>query len=211
MKARTFLLSVVIALTSSASSEARQRYVLVQQMERTFEVRDNRKDSVTMTIKSVAGKPAYGIQCHSGEVDAPSLDDYNFQWSGDFECRLVSYPASGYTTLFTESTDQERDWLSRARFFSSELRGSCASVPELGRRRSFKLRGMKITLEVIDPKFTDNPKFQTDLDSLKLKISVERDATAWRLIAAITPIPHPIPAGCDPSHIPPVLNWGDRR
>jgi hypothetical protein len=197
----------------TTAAEARHRFPLIQPVERTFELKDVKKENVVVTVFSAAGKPAYGIQCHSYYVDAPELDETGFDWSGDFECRMVSYPSDRtYTTLFTESNNQERDWLSRARFFSSELQGACAMVPELGRRRSFKLQGMKITLEITEPTFTPKPDDpEGGLDSLKLKVSVVRDAKAWRRIAAITPIPNPIPAGCDPSHIPPILNIGDPR
>lgn len=212
MKVRSFLLSALIASASPASGEARERFVLVQPIERTFDIRDTRKDVVTTDLLSVDGRPAYRLQCRSPKVSSESVpeleSDYYFSWSGDFECRLISATGAepSYTTLFTESSKQIRDWLSRARFFSQELREPCGSRPELGRRRSFKLRGMKITLEIVDPKFDQSG----ELSALKLKLSVVRDAGAWRRIAEITPLPNPMPKGCDASHFPPIISWSDR-
>jgi hypothetical protein len=90
-------------------------------------------------------EPAYRVDCHHGGYDLDSTFDY----SGDFECRLLPlYASTKYSTLFTEDPAQSRDWESRARFLADQLVGGCATYPEWGRIRHFRVRGMRITLEL---------------------------------------------------------------
>jgi hypothetical protein len=176
-------------LTSWAGA---QHYPLVEAQNRAFEVPDVKHADVSFDIKSPKGTPVYRLQCHSAEY---SGDDHDFAYSGDFECRLssVGHLDSVASTLLTEDAHQSRDWESRGRFFAKNLRGSCASIPDFGAVRRFKLRGMHLTLEIIDPRFAPDGTLQ----SLKLSVKVRPDASAVRPIAAIVPLPKgPIPRKC---------------
>jgi len=160
-----------------------QSYPVVAPLQRTFDVPDVGKANVSLDIKSARGASLYNLQCHSAG-NSPEPDQ--FDYSGDFECKLSSvghYEA--YSTLLTEDAHQSRDWESRGRFFSAELRGVCADIPEFGANRDFALRGMKLTLQITDPVFTEDGK----LSSLKLTVTVRADAHAQRPIAEIVPIP----------------------
>jgi hypothetical protein len=99
---------------------------------------------------------------------------------------------TNYSTLLTEDINQSRDWESRARFFSADLQGECASIPEFGSIRDFRLRGMMVTLQVLQPAFGPNGV----LDSLKLKVAVQPDSSAQRPIAAAVPFPVSPPTQC---------------
>jgi hypothetical protein len=167
-------------LTSWAGA---QHYPSVEAQNRVFEVSDVKHADVSFDIKSSKGTPVYRLQCHSAEY---SGDDHDFAYSGDFECRLSSAGnRDGYSTLLTEDAHQSRDWESRGRFFAKHLRGVCASIPDFGAVRKFELRGMNLTLKIIDPRFAPDGTLQ----SLQLGVEVRPDASAIRPIAAAVPLP----------------------
>jgi hypothetical protein len=177
-----YLLRLLFAALMLTSWAGAQRYPLVEAQERVFEVPDVKHADVSLDIKSSKGTPVYGLQCHSAEYGG----DPEFAYSGDFECRLSSVGNQDrYSTLLTEDVHQPRDWESRGRFFAKNLRGSCSSIPDFGAVRKFKLRGMDLTLQIIDPKFAPDGTLQ----SLKLSVEVRPDASAVRPIAAVVPIP----------------------
>jgi hypothetical protein len=171
---------------------ASQDYPVVATLKRTFDVPDVAKANVSLDITSVKGAPLYRLECHSA---GNSPEPASFDYSGDFECRLSTVGGlEPYSTLLTEDAHQSRDWESRGRFFSAELRGDCAHIAEFGATRHFKLRGMKLTLQVLDPVFTERGK----LSSLKLAVTVRPDPHAQRPIAEVVPIPETkIAADCD--------------
>ena len=180
-------LFVALTLTSWAGA---QHYPSVEAQNSVFEVPDVKHADVSFDIKSSKGAPVYRLQCHSAEYNAP-----DFAYSGDFECRLssVGHLDSVASTLLTEDAHQSRDWESRGRFFAKNLRGRCASIPDFGAVRKFKLRGMDLTLKIINPKFAPDGTLQ----SLKLSVEVRPDASAVRPIAAVVPLPKgPIPSKC---------------
>ena len=154
----------------------------VKPLQRTFVVADVGEAKVSVDINSTSGAPLYHLQCHS----AGYKGDPDFDYSGDFECRLslVGQPNS-YSTLLTEDAHQTRDWESRGRFFAADLRGTCARVPEFGATRSFKLRGMDLSLEITDQKFAVGGK----LSSLTLTVAVRPDSRAQRSIAEVVSLP----------------------
>jgi hypothetical protein len=155
----------------------------------TFEVPDVKNADVSLDIKSPKGSPLYRLQCHS----AGYTGDAGFDYSGDFECRLSSIgQIERYSTLLTEDHHQSRDWESRARFFADNLRGTCASIPDFGATRNFQLRGMSLTLQIIDPLFAADGS----LNGLKLKVTVRPDPGARRPIARVVPLPKGSPADC---------------
>jgi hypothetical protein len=163
--------------------------VIIQPTERTLVVPDVSKADVVFLIKSDEGKPVYKLQCHS----AGYTGDPDFDYSGDFECRLSSVGHfDKYSTLLTEDPHQDRDWESRGRFFASELREPCSQIPHFGAKRDFRLRGMDLTLEIMDQEFGEDAK----LKSLRLRVTVRPDASSQRPIAEAVPFPQNIAGGC---------------
>ena len=158
-------------------------------MERVFDVPDVSKADVSLNIGTKDGKNLYMLQCHSAGYNG----DLNFEYSGDFECRLRLYHHQDtYSTLLTEDLHQSRDWESRGRFFAANLTGRCAHIPQYGTVRSFRLRGLSLTLHIIDPTFKVGK-----LTSLKLVVTVIPDPHAQRAIAEIVPLPVVgVPANC---------------
>jgi len=183
------LMSSAFGLVGSSRLWA-QSYPVVRPLQRTFMVPDVSKANVSLDIDSVRGAPLYHLQCHP----AGYTGDPDFDYSGDFECRLslIGQPNT-YSTLLTEDAHQSRDWESRGRFFAADLRGACARIPEFGATRSFKLRGMNLTLRITDQKFTESGK----LTSLGLTVRVRPNPRAQRPIAEVVPLPKTgVPAEC---------------
>lgn len=167
-------------------------FPVISPIDTTFVVASVTTADVNLMIRATDGVPAYVLQCHSGY-----FDDVHFSYSGDFECRLgLADGQDTYSTLLTEDIHQGEDWESRGRFFAAELKTPCASVPNFGATRTFELRGLRLTLRVLDPLFGSDGT----LKALKLHVSILRDSSARRSIAAIVPLPQNAPAICRISH-----------
>ena len=158
-----------------------QLYPAVLPVTQLFNIPDIHEANVILDLKAKSGATLYRLQCHS----AGYTGDPDFDYSGDFECRLgmVGHNSS-YSTLLTENTNQSRDWESRGRFFAANLQGECARIPEFGALRSFQLRGMNLSLHIVDPTFSNGK-----LHSLKLVIAVRSDLRAKRPVAKAVLLP----------------------
>ncbi len=148
-------------------------------------------------IIGIDGKPLYAIDCHTANYEG----DPDFDYSGDFECRLKSlYSRDAFSTLFTENPEQKRDWESRGRFLVQEIIGQCADYPEYGRIRHFKLRKMEITLSIRNPEFEDigySKKGRPKLKSFSFDIEVKSDQ---KITGEITePVPYLEPPQANPN------------
>lgn len=103
-------------------------------------------------IFGLNGKLLYDIKCYPGGYSG----DKDFDYSGFIDCRLISkYSEEKVSTLFADSEDQTSDWENRGRFLPGHLYPGCAEYPDWGAKRTFLLRGMKITLELKNIRFDD--------------------------------------------------------
>ena len=144
-----------------------------------------------MKILSAGAAPLYSLECYAHSV-APPTDGFDF--SGDFECALHSLDKSDrYDTLLTELPNANADWESRGRFLSSQLLPPCGDYMELGRTRTFRLRGFRLTLSlsrvVFDKDRMNLWKDGPALKSFDLKIEVARDDSAVSEIAETPALP----------------------
>lgn len=190
MRARSDLAVVLLCCFASLNADA-QSYPAPVPIKRVFTVPNVSKANISLHIKAHNGRDLYTLQCHSAGYEG----DLDFDYSGDFECRLsLSNGQNAYSTLLTEDENQSRDWESRGRFFAASLRGECAKVPEFGAVRNFTLRGMRLSLRILDPMFQGNK-----LVSLRLAVVVVvPDPNAHRPIADIVPFPKSgVPTSCD--------------
>lgn len=189
--------------TLACRAEARS-WPAVRPAQRSFTVPDVQKMNVVLPIRSEEGKPLYRRRCtHPGNAQ-----DY----TGDFECRFDTVGSGDVRvgqTLLIEDAGQLKPWPSRGRFFTADLVGQCAGIPEFGATRDFRLRGVELTLQVLDPVVdTAHQGFggagDPQLKSLKLKVTVHPAPAATRAIAAIVPFPkHPPPqCGINPGAWP---------
>ncbi len=181
---------LLAALISSASiaeaAQASRRWPIVVPLHRSIAFEHAEDASATFTIRSPQGIPRYLLECHTA-----SHYDPDFDYSGDFECRLSAlYAPMWYSTLLTDDPHQSRDWQSRGRMLTQELWGDCANYPEYGRLRHFRLRGMQITFRFDDLEFQGSVpgvKGRPKLASFRFTLDVQGDPTA------VTPIAEPVP------------------
>jgi hypothetical protein len=187
----------VINLSSPLSAETLgKKWPSVTPLKESFHFKDAANAGAKISISGVNGKPLYIIECHTYHYQDPDFD-----YSGDFECRLKSlYSLDAHSTLFSDVAKQTRDWESRARFLNQELVGKCANYPEYGSVRHFRLRGMEITLSVRNPKFEETigmKRGRPQLKSFDFDIGVKPDRRATRSIAE--PVPYIEPPFANPN------------
>jgi hypothetical protein len=177
-------LLVVPALVNN--SQPHHSWPVIAPYSEVFTFTDGEFANASVILKGKDGHPLYRLECHTF-----SYSDPDFDYSGDFECRLVSlYSKEPWSTLLTDEPQQSRDWQSRGRFLASELEGACDKYPEYGAVRHFRLRGMQLTLEISDFKLVSKeiaksqsgdpiPRFQ----SFRLHIKATPDTSAASEIA----------------------------
>jgi hypothetical protein len=193
------VLLATLALSIRATVRAAQGpWPDVRPFSATFEVPDGQHPDLKVPIRSADGsRTLYQLECRNWKYE----EDRAFSYSGDFECRLSpSYEVTGYSTLLTEEVDATADWQSRARFRVPELRGRCGAYIDYGRKRTFRLRGMLLTIELSAVRFSTSlpsaePKFP-GLASFRVVVEVSRDNKAQTEIAASSLAPVP-PDECD--------------
>jgi hypothetical protein len=99
------------------------KWPLITPQHQVYEFKDARTARVDLDLKDNTGKVLYHLQCRNG-----LMDERDFVFSGDFECRLVPlYEPTTYSTLLTDDPEQSRDWQSRGRFLLPELIGTCGN------------------------------------------------------------------------------------
>jgi hypothetical protein len=180
--------AVAVALAFSATSvEALRttvRWPSVSPVARTFHFVDHQQPEARLIIRAPGGEGLYLLECYLNAYERP---DPQFDYSGAFECRLISTtPAmnEGYSTLLTDQTHPTRDWESRGRFLLQEITGQCATYPEWGAVRHFRLRGMALTLAVSNVKVEAGSRVRNQpwgvdrIQSLDLNVDVAADPRA---------------------------------
>ena len=167
--------SLLALLPLCACSGWAQSWPIIQPVEQTYHVNNPDQGGVSLTIRTPSGSAVYKIDCANGNTPDNA---FGFDFSGDFECLLQTVPPNySFSTYFTENPHQDRDWQSRARFFASEVADPCAQIPDLGRIRAFRLRGMKITLAMSNVSFSGQGK-DLHLKSFDFRIAADVDPTA---------------------------------
>jgi hypothetical protein len=162
---------------------AHSRWPKVQPLERAFHLSDGTKRGEHLTIFGEDKKPLYLLQCY---INAQDVTDKDFDWGGDFECRLTPLPVDKYAhkNLLTDERST-RDWDTRAVFQIPEelmlikVEGVPIQYPGRGKARLFKLRGMDIEISVTD--FTFGPRRRGQhqrVSSLNFKVVIGSDTTA---------------------------------
>ncbi len=186
-----------------AGNEIVGSWPAVSPLARSFRLVDHDQQTARLSIDGVDASKLYFLECHLNAYEYG--DDPAFNYSGDFECRLTSTSPlknNGYPTLLTDEKHPTRDWHSRGRFLLEEFTGRCASYPEWGAVRHFRLRGMELTLSVSSVKVEEgsrgrNQPWNTDrIASLDFSVEVVPDPKALSGIAEPTeyaepPFAHP--------------------
>ncbi len=183
----SIFITVMIGLFCQFSYGAGQ-WPVARKFDRTYHIDDVNKGGFDVDLRGSRGKPIYKLSCHSGEYE----DDSGFNYSGLFQCRLSSlYSKEKVSTLLTETVHQSTDWQNRGRFLAEHLRPGCAQYPEWGDTRTFRLRGMKLTLSVRDINFIKPSDGKDILQSFTFSVSVRKDNDAQTSIARAPETPEP--------------------
>ena len=117
----------------------------------TFQRPEQANLKVDILITGAGGtEDGYTLQCHTWRQSERNARS-DFDYSGDFECRLLAVNGDNpIPTLLGHEIPMARDWDSRGRFLAEQLVGKCGEHPDYGRTRTFKLRGMRLTLTIQD-------------------------------------------------------------
>ena len=136
-------------------------------------------------IKNMAGVPIYKLECHNGNYEELSGLDF----SGDFQYALFAIKGGTINTwnlLVSQAESEQRsEWLDRGRVTSNQFRGECGEVPEYGKLRNFRLRGMLITLEFSNLKWSPESKSSSRMEQFTFEVSVMPDKNATTATADI--------------------------
>jgi len=170
-----------MGLVSGASA---QTWPTVLPLERTFQVKNPTAAAIRTTIRDQAGREAYLFICRNTVAAADLASNY----AGDLDCRLMEAANGEVADNLLVETEGEKPWFSRGRMFGRELYGSCASYPEYGQTRTFRLRGMRLTMSFSEVTFQSAPANSggdaPPLRAYVLGLRVVPDATAVGRIAA---------------------------
>jgi hypothetical protein len=144
---------------------------------------------VDLPIKDRRGRVLYRLECRTWR----SGDDGQtaFDYSGDFECRLVAtVPDSTRSSwnLLSDVAKPTRDWEHRARFLYQQFVGECLSYPGWEPTREFLLRGFRLTLSlsewVLAPPPTGQMPSSPALRSFRVGVDVAAEPGAIGAYAA---------------------------
>jgi hypothetical protein len=116
-------------------------------IERVFHIESSNEARLDLVITNRKSEPVYKILCRPDDYE-----DADFDYTGLLQCRLISIK-KGVNPVDTDLLSQPeatRDWLSRSLFDIRHLTGNCRDDRDFGSVRTFKLRGMKITLRLFN-------------------------------------------------------------
>ncbi|HXB27481.1 MAG TPA: hypothetical protein VNV25_22320 [Gemmatimonadaceae bacterium] len=150
----------------------------------------------SLFVISVDGDTAYKMDCHNGNYD----DDSEINFSGDFQCALFALQRgvkASANLLADSSRDQQTsDWLfNRGRILAIQLWGQCGTYAEYGLVRHFRVRGMRVTLEFGNLRWSTVGPDKSQLDQFTVDLSVVADSSANSETAQVVEVSRP-PRGC---------------
>jgi hypothetical protein len=131
---------------------------------------------IDIPIRSVDGRIVYYFACRGGSERY--LDSLPENWVGPLMCTLAEGDHPEESSLLSE--DDSAAWFSRGQFRAEDLVGDCGRYPEYGRVRSFRLRGMQLTLE-----------------TQKIRTNQAGVAQSFVLVIAVVPNPAAVTAQAD--------------
>jgi len=189
MSAWIFWLGLVLPLPFQANQGS--RWATIKPLAAKYHFGSMQEAKLKATIQGENGEPQYILECYSFQT-VPQTGE--FMYSGDFECRLHSFDNKDReSTLLTELQNADRDWESRGRFLVEQLVPPCGTYKNLGRERSFRLRGFRLDLNLSNVTFDDRQRsFSGTVPALKsfdLEVLVEPDSAATSAIASTPTLP----------------------
>ena len=188
------IIIVFFVLVTCARTSSTWPLVQATKESHTYNVHAGADSPLDMVWKSATGVPIYKFECHNGNYEDMSFINF----SGDFQCVLVSLEEgrrSSWNLLASDDqTQQTSDFFNRARMTSNQIRGECGLIPEYGRVRHFRLRGLRVTFEFKDLRWTPSSDAkEVRLSSFTFVVDVKPDATATSSTAERVSAPWPGP------------------
>ena len=167
MRSITKMLAAVALAGSTFAHSTEEQWPRVKSLERTFDVFAGVPLEVEIPIQSEGGVTVYVLSCRS--------DDF---WSdnqpGSFLCTLNESGSEKDRESSLLSEDESAVWFSRGQYHAEQLIGDCASYPEYGASRTFRLRGMRLSLVASQIE----RRRGNGLAHVRISVAVRPDATA---------------------------------
>lgn len=193
----------------------------VRALTQEFHFPDALRAAVDLKLTDTSGRKIYVLHCRPGALVLKSVkphtlpNDADF-WA-DFDCHLHSlYSHDRYESLLIDNPYDNDESHSRGEFYYYNLQGSCSNYPEWGRKRSFRLRGMRLQLELSDIQLVADPPpgrltsfgFKVEVIPDPLALSAISEPPAFLIPAAQSQRTDPRFASCEnpvPQHVPGVV------
>lgn len=192
------LLAVLGLLSTARSQPAAQarNWPTVAPARMSVFFADGEHASLAVEVLSIGGRELYHLECKTF-----ALESRSFNYSGDFECRLIDpgQLAEEHRATLLADAESAREWDTRGRFLRDEVHGDCGHYPEYGRTRSFRLRGLELRLSLADIVFQPQedasgtshqprPAFR----SFRFDISIRPEPSASSPIAELPAVLNPL-------------------
>lgn len=182
---RTSILGFALIFSVFCATAADRHWPAVRKVHFVFHFSQGKDDTFSATIDSLQGKPLYRFECADAE-GSKRLGTASDVWSGDLECHLLSvnpeHPA--YQSLLVSASDPSVS-AGRGVFLAYMLKNKCATYPDWGLVRQFRLRGMKVILSLSDVVYEPYSKqaYYEGIKAATLTIDVLPDPTATSSLA----------------------------
>ena len=200
MTRRLLILSAFLAMGTNlvCGAQSNRSWPHIRPFDKKYVFENEGDIYLQFPILALDGKIAYRVECANPSAKDPRVNVEGFDWSGDFECR-VGKPGSRFlpgVQLLAESIHVTSSWETRARFWWQELTPDCIDFPDWGGTRVFRLRHMRLTIKITNPKIVpptpDSYKSSFHvLRGLNVEISGRYDENANRPVAGKTSIDEP--------------------
>lgn len=189
---RFFMMYYLLAMAACLQASSLWPVVRSLHEVRTYTIIDESDTPLMIVLKTPSGVSVYKLECHNGNYEDMSFINF----SGDFQCVLFSIEGDRRTSwnlLASDDRNEQRsDFFNRARMTSNQIWGDCGKISEYGRVRRFRLRGMRITFEFKDLKWTSSAAAQQPrLTGFTFVLDVLLDANAISASAEKVQAPWP--------------------
>jgi hypothetical protein len=200
------ILSAVLAMgtTLTCTAQLNRSWPHIEAFDRKYVFESQDEIYLRFSILDLNRKIAYLVECANPLARDARVNSEGHDWSGDFECR-VAKPGARFlpaVQLLAESTHVTSFWETRARFWWQELTPDCIDFPDWGGTRVFRLRHMRLTIQITNPKIVppspdSHESIVHALRGLNVEISGRYDRNANRSVAEMTSIAEPPPLDPD--------------
>lgn len=184
---------VFVALISAIQclSAEKEKWPVVKPEQFQYTLDESGSKSVFHLIQEKQGRPVYLFLAYLNAGDFEDQDNYPL--SGDFECIMIPLDekVDNRWNLFFYYKNPTRMWDHRGRFFINHIDDQKhPPVPGWGKERAFRLRGMQVTIRVLnynvapgnESPYQSKEKMKQKIESLKFELDIKNDSSAQNSI-----------------------------